>query len=35
MELSIRKVVKSDEEGIDIYRFQFKFMDGDDLRLSD
>lgn len=27
MELSIRKVVKSDEEGIDIYRFQFKFMD--------
>lgn len=27
MELSIRKVAKSDEEGIDIYRFQFKFMD--------
>lgn len=27
MEMSIRKVVKSDEEDVDVYKFQFKFMD--------
>lgn len=27
MELSIRKVVNQNEENVDIYRFQFKFMD--------
>lgn len=27
MEMSIRKVVKSDEEDVDAYKFQFKFMD--------
>lgn len=27
MELSIRKVARSEEEDVDLYRFQFKFMD--------